>query len=622
MNKFKTMAEENKIEVDIENEIIETMKREKRAWEDEIVFVTDKIAFRMRNLIKTCRKNYWGIFDDPYDPVTGREMVWPPLTQWLTESVIKNCDVDSKDFNFRAKVLRALGLVPLVRNVVRNWMDENFFGEDLDEAGRQMAIDGTEIWKTWEEDGEMRRESVDRLNFYIDPNAKSIQDTPAVIERAVISIADFNSMDSWWKKDEVKVRKGLHPTDENLQAEMISETEGIEVWERWGLMPKSWLTGKKSDAKKRIEGHIVVSNLVYSPIVHFVEENLKKDSTGKIVKPYEEGRLRRVRGRWDGVGVPEMVMGLQIWLNVVVNIRISRGRISQLGIFKIKRGANITPQMVKKLAANGAILVDNMEDIQQVVIDEASEASYKDEEVITNWAQRVTQAYEAVTGEPLPSTMPATTAAIQTKFAQSAFVLIREGMGMFIQRWLKRHAWPILQKNLTKGKIALITGSFEEMRQLDAKFVYYLAAKKLDEMNKSKQIVDPLQVNREILGAMEKLMKIGNDRFVNILKKVNLLDFDVQFYMTNEEADKSVIAKDLISLGQMAPQYADIIVKMVMDLMGFDVNQFEELKKSLITTSQVKAPQQMKGASTLNPAGGGQVAGGQTAMKILEEANT
>jgi hypothetical protein len=467
----------------------------------------------------------------------------------------------------------------------------------------------------------MRRESVDRLNFYIDPNAKNIQDTPAVIERAVISIADFNSMDAWWKKEDVKIRKGLHPTDENLQADMISETEGIEAWERWGLMPKSWLTGKKADAKERIEGHIVVSNLSLSPVVHYVEENTKKDGTGKIIKPYEEGRLRRVRGRWDGVGVPEMVLGLQVWLSIVVNIRISRNRVSQLGIFKIKRGANITPQMVKKLATNGAILVETMEDIQQMVIQEASLSSYKDEEVITNWAQRITQAYEGVTGEPLPSSMPATTAAIQTKFAQSAFVLIREGMGMFIQRWLKRHAWPILQKNLTKGKIALLTGSFEEMRQLDAKFVYYLAAKKLDEMNKNNQIVDPLQVNREILGAMEKLMKMGNDRFVNIMERVNLLDFDVQFYLTNEEADKTVIARDLISLGQMAPQYADIIIKMVMDLMGFDVNQFEELKKAMIApNAQMKNPQ-MKGQSTINPAGG-QLAGGQAALKILEEANT
>ena len=241
------MAKEIKIEVDIEKEIIATMQSEKTAWEDEVVFITDKIAFNIRNLIKTCRKNYYGIFDVRIDPITGKKKVWPPLTQWLTEAVIKNVDIDSKDLNFKAKVLRALGLVPLVRNVVRHWVDENFFGEDLDMMERQLAIDGTVVWKTWEEDGKMVKSHVDLLNFYIDPNAESIQKTGAVIDRSVVTIKDFKSMDAWWKKDKAKFLKGLHPTDENLENQPASETDMIETWQRSGIMPKSWITGKKED---------------------------------------------------------------------------------------------------------------------------------------------------------------------------------------------------------------------------------------------------------------------------------------------------------------------------------------------------------------------------------------
>ena len=361
-----------------------------------------------------------------------------------------------------------------------------------------------------------------------------------------------------------------------------------------------------------------------SPIVHFVEENKKKDTTGKIVKPYEEAWLRRVPGRWYGMGVPEMLIGLQTWLNVVVNIRITRATISQLGIFKIKRGRQITPQMLKKLAANGAILVQDMGDIEQMVIKEASESSYKDEGVITNWAQRVTQAYEAVTGEPLPASQTATTTVIQSRFAQSAFVLIKEGIGMFLQRWLNRHAWPILQKNLKKGDIARISGSYIEMRALDRRVVDYFVYRKLDEMTKKGQLIDPFEVERERIRAVEKLRSMGDDRFIEIVQNINLMEFDVKFFVTNEDFDKSVMVRDLISLGQIAPQYADVIVRSVVDLMGIDINQFEEWKRQFGITEQAQQGQPAQApqgaGQVINPPGG-TTTGPRAAQEIFEGAN-
>ena len=617
------MAKKPKYDVNIENEIVQTMKKEKTSWDEETVFVTDRVAFLMRNLIKNCRKNYWGIFKKQTDPTTGRKKTWVPLTEWLVETTVKNTDLDSKDLNFRAKFLRAIGLVALVRNIVKNWVDENFFGEDLDEMERQLAIDGTIVWKTWEEEGKMKKEYVDLLNFYIDSTAKSIQKTPAVIERAVITAHNFFGMDGWWKKEEAKVETGLHPTDRNLSSFNTSETKMVEIWERWGLMPKSWLTGKKKDADEMVEGHIVLSNLENQPVVHLVEENTKRDSQGNIIKPYEEAWLKRVPGRWYGKGIPEMVLQLQTWLNIIVNIRITRSFISQLGIWKIKRGRQITPSMVKGLAANGAILVQDMEDIEQLTMEEASLTSYKDEETIVNWAQRITSAFEIVTGEEMPSSKPATTSALQMRSAQSAFVLIKEGIGFFLQRWLKRHALPILSKNIKKGDIQRITGSFEEMRALDERIVNYLLYKKLDEITKNGQLIDPFEVQEEKIKAVEKLRKMGDDRFTEILQKINFTEFDVQFYITNEEVDKTVLVRDLISLINMAPQYADVIVRQVMDIMGVDINQFEEAKRQIATQpgGQMPSPVEIRGAEGKVKPPGGTGAGMGALTNILKAAN-
>ena len=615
------MAEKKKkYDVNIESEIIAVMKREKTSWDEEEVFVTDRVAFLMRNLIKNCRKNYWGIFKKMIDPITGRKKIWVPLTEWMVETTVKNSDIDSKDLNFKAKIVRAIGLVPLVRNLVKHWVDENFFGEKLNEMIRQLAIDGTVVWKTWEEKGKMKKKNVDLLNFYIDPTAESIQETSAVIERAIITNHNFNSMDGWWKKDEVKAEKGLHPTDRDWMSFTTSETEMIEVWERWGLMPLSWITGKSKDKDKEVEGHIVVSNLERHPVVHLVEENIKKDTNGKVIKPYEEAWLRKVPGRWHGKGIPEMVLQLQTWLNIVVNIRINRAFISQLGIWKIKRGRQITPKMVKKLATNGAILVQDMDDIEQLVMDEASESSYKDEANIVSWAQRITSAFEIVTGAEMPASKSATASALEMKSAQSAFVLIKEGIEFFLQRWLKRHGLPILAKNIKKGDIARISGSYEEIKALDERIVNHMVYKKLDEMTKNGQLIDPFEVQQERIKAVEKLRKMGADRFMKILQKINFTEFDVEFYITNEKLDKTVMTRDLISLIGMAPQYADVIIRQVMDIIGIDINQFEEAKRQMENQTGVQPGQPQGQPVGAQPQGGrGDQAGALT--NILRTAN-
>ena len=55
-------------------------------------WVTDKVAFNMREMIKEFRKNYWGIYDQPIDPVTKREKLWVPLTRTLCDAVRKSVD--------------------------------------------------------------------------------------------------------------------------------------------------------------------------------------------------------------------------------------------------------------------------------------------------------------------------------------------------------------------------------------------------------------------------------------------------------------------------------------------------------------------------------------------------
>ena len=133
---------------DLEQEAVGLVSQEKNNWETGTVFVTDKVTFRMRDLIREARKNYWGVFNKPTDPTTGRKKTFVPLTESIVESSVKNIDLDTKDITLRAKPGGSVGLTDLARNFVKNKLDEIYFGEILDEMERTLAIDGTAVWHT------------------------------------------------------------------------------------------------------------------------------------------------------------------------------------------------------------------------------------------------------------------------------------------------------------------------------------------------------------------------------------------------------------------------------------------------------------------------------------------
>lgn len=588
------MAEENNKEVydlDVENAAIDLVKSEWRAWENQIVYVTDKVGFNIRNLVKTLRKNFWGIFDNDVDPVSGKKLTWVPLTEWVCDTWVKNADIDSKDLNVRAKKGSAIGLTALIRQIIRNWMDDNIFGEELDETERQMAIDGSHIWKTFEgideETGKktMIREDVDILNAYFDMSAKSIQKAYRFTERALLTASEIKEMDGWMNTEGLETTSNLHPTDTNLST-ATSTKDNVkyrDVWELWGRIPLYLITGKKKDTKE-VFGHIVVSGLqgkTGNARVHLIETN----PGGK--KPYEEAHTKKIKGRWLAKGPAEQVMMLQSWLNMIVNIRKLRHQVSQLGIFKMRKGSQVAPQNLSRMAANGVILVEKMEDLEQFTMNEMSQSSYSDENVAVGWAQRITSSFEAVTGEQMPASQPATNTVIQAKASNSQFIMFKKQIGFFLERWLKRHGLPILTKLLTYEEVIQITGSLDELEAYDEAIINCLAYQQLEKgIKKEGKFFDPAQVEQELTKIKNKLRKTGKDRFVKLLDKVDFTKYDVKVYVTNEEIDTGVLTNNLISVLKLVPQYQDAVIRYLFDLMGLDTFQLEEAKRKMINQGQ------------------------------------
>lgn len=563
------MAKQNLSAEEIKSRAINIVDGEYRNWDDAVCYVTDKVGFRMRELIKICRKNYWGVFDSPKDAVTGLDKIFIGLPMATVEDIVKNIDVDTKDINFRAKHPSAGGITELTRGVVLDKLDKMYFGEILDEMERQLAIDGTVVWKTWEEGkGNMRRETVELLNIYIDPTAKSIQEAYRFTERCLLLPEQLEYMSGWKDTDDIKGSSALNPNDASMNAVTSQNTTGefVDVWEMWGKIPKGLVTGKVKDMSEEIDGHIVVSGLqAGDKRVHLIEKNTKKDQDGNIIKPYEEVRAAKISGRWYGLGFVERILALTEYLNTVVNMRINRARVSQLGLFKIRKGAGITPAMLSKLPSNGAISVQQMDDIEQFNIAGPDATSYQDEQVIREWAMRVTQAFPVTSGESMPASTTATSASIQNTNGRTSFAMVKEAIDLFIQRWMNRHALPIIARSVTVGDVIRITDDNAKLDSLVEKVVSYHAMEILEKMKDNPPTQETVALAMK--DAQDTLMQKGV-LFMNLVEELMTNMLETKIYMTTESGDTTVMQQNLLTLLQVAPEYREDTVAEIYNLMG------------------------------------------------------
>ena len=593
---------------DIESQALQIVKDEVSNYEDGETFITERVAFAMRSLIRTLRKNYWGVFDEEIDPMTGRKKIWIPLTSNIVDTTRKLVDLDAKDMNFRSKNKEGYEITDILRTLTYEWMEDTYFGEALNESITPFCIDGTTVWKTWEgPNATIERRTVDLLNVYIDPTAEDIQSAYRFTERSVMDKGSLLAMDGWMNTEEAVPQSGLNPNDPRMDTSSVSvTTKGIEVFEMWGKIPKSLVTGNADDTKE-IDGHIVVSGIrgKGSPLVHLIEENTNKDKEGNIIKPYEEARYMKVPGRWYGVGPAEKIMMLQVWINTVVNIRINRSYVSQLGIFKVRSGSGISAKQLQRLSANGVIKVKSMDDIEQLVMQEASAASYTDEQNVVSWAQRVTSALDIVTGSPLPASTTATGAAIQDRNAKDAFTLVKESYGIFLQKWYNRHVLPIIAKQVKKGDTAKVLGIFDNAEELRERVV---ASKAMDALEKEwaqGRIPTQEEIVQALERAEEKLAK-DEDIMVQVISDIIVSGIDAKFFVTNEELDIGVLQNNLINMLQVAPEYKSLVVPQLMDLMGLKPPTQAEMRDA---EDQGQQPQ-------------GQQASNQSLQQLVTGANT
>jgi hypothetical protein len=577
MDEYKTLYEA---------EAVNLVDSERQLWQDAIAWVTPRIGFNMRNVIERARNNYYGVFTDPKDTATGVDKIWYPVTEWTTEAVVKNVDMDTRDIRVSPVGKNDLGIARLARYTLQWFFRKVDFGQTLNDVIRSMCIDGTAVVKVWRDKKEIRTAQVDLQNFYIDPSAPSIQEASSVIERSIMMIDEFKRYKGIWENvDKVDGSESISRTDD-VSGTTETKVPYVDVWERWGKMRKALITKDPADYDIWVDGKICCAGLGSSSNGHvflYAEENKTIDkATGKVLKPYEEVWYTRVPSRWHGRGVSEKLFAIQENLNEIINIRANNARILQNGLFEVRRGSGITKDNLSRLGAGGAIPVTALGvDIKQMNIQDYRQSSYADQTQMLLAAERVTLSPAISQGAPSPASMPATNASIQDKNSKDAFGLIQEGIGFLMKRLVSRHYLPLLSSTLTKNDYVNITDSINEIQIIDDKLLDYSVKKSLIEYYNTYGI---LPSDEEILQATTeartKMSQMGNRIPTKMDKDLFDTEFDIDIDPTDESLNRGAVVQQLremlIAYSRM-PQSnlnTDAVMEEILDSLGMDGRKY------------------------------------------------
>jgi len=354
---------------DKQTQVLSHVQAFKTEWDDESVFITDKVSYMMRRVIELARKYYSGVYDEPKDSVTGERKTWIPLTEWSVESVVKSIDLDTKDILIRPGNVASVKVTPIIRSVVLDQLKRMGFGQLLNDTLRVLARDGTAVIKVEQANDpsdpkrKLSSRIVNLLNWWIDPAAPTIQESAAVVERIPVSESEVEQMiKPNWENTEFIPYSLTVPNIPNTFSPRRGEMKYTEVWDYWGKIRKSWITDDSSDWDEWVEGHAIFSGIGSPAVLHLIEENPNENG----LRPYQEVWYKRVDGRWYGRGIAEMLFSLQEYTNTIVNIRKNNNLLLQNGIFLIRKGSGLTPDIISRIVAGGGLPVTDINrDVKQ-----------------------------------------------------------------------------------------------------------------------------------------------------------------------------------------------------------------------------------------------------------------
>lgn len=531
---------------------------------------------------------------------------WANRERLFFNVVVPACEVATKMLNVDTKDIRLLPTAPkhhfatyLLEKELRQWLKTSKLANVLNQIAEQTPQFGTTVIEKTKQGARV----VDLRKLMLDPTVEFIKDSRFVTTVAYMTPSELRKT-GWDNVDTAIERFGTTYgqtayEDRSGGVNLIQSSPYIKVYKRYGEVPQSWLDGGKSDKMTRALF-----------IVAGVEEQ-QKTPEGKNAQvegvvlfkspwvkewPFKDYHYKKIMGRWLGLGIVESLFDDQVRFNELKNQRRLSMEISTTPLFQTK-DKSIVRNILTDLQP-GDILV-NQSGIEPVVNEERNLAAYRDEEASYGLhVQRLSFAYDAVSGETPVASTTATATINATQQATSVFGFKKENYTNMLRDFFNDLVLPELLNDLTPEHIMRFTGSAQELRKLDDAAAEIYANDAIIQSAISGRYISQEEVDALKQKHIDAYRKLGESRYLKIKNAFyNDAEFEFDFNTGNEQINPQTVAQNaqalLASYNPQAMQdpYFKLIYMKYAEALGISQGEIE-LAANASENQQIPMPMQ------------------------------
>lgn len=486
---------------------------------------------------------------------------------------IAPCEVAMRMLNIDTKNIRLWPLEPksyfstyLLEKELKQWLKGNKFAKVLNQLAEEAPRYGSVVLEKTADGVSV----TDLRRLILDPTVESIKDSRFVT--TVTYMTPSQLRDSGWDTDAVETAiehfQSFNTSepyeDQFVNVNVMRSTPYIKVAKRYGEVPACWIN-KKLDpetpaGKKLVKALFIVAGADW---VAKNEEGKPVQDMGVVLFssiwrkawPFKDFHYMKTRGRWLGIGIPEMLFDTQERINELKNQKRQSMEISALHLFQTP-DKSIVRNLLTDLQ-NGDVLLmgKDGEGMQPVANEERNLSAFKEEEEsYNNQVDKLSFAYEALRGDSGDASTPLGTTQIAVAQGTSVYAFKKENLALFIQEFFNDLVLPELLKDLTPEHIMRFVGSAQELQKLDAAAAEVYANDYVKKEILGGKMVLPEDMDAAKQKAMMEYQKLGENRFLKIKQNFyNDAEFEFDFLVTPEQADPAKMATNIQAvIGEVA----------------------------------------------------------------------
>lgn len=531
----------------MESSIFAQIRKENQDFYDSYISVVPGYSYNQYETLKRCYLYLNSKFEDG-TLADGMEKLFFNIILPPCEVATRMLNVDTKNIRLWPTNPKSYYSTFLLEKELKLWLKKSKMGKLLNTLAEEAPRFGSVVLEKTKDGAK----AIDLRRLILDPTVDNITDsrfvttvhymTPSqlretgwdekAIEDAIERFGDTNAMEAF--------------EDEYGNVNQMHSTPYIKIHKRYGEV-EEWMLGKgKSD--KLVRSLFIVAGA--DSIVTNDEGKPIGDNGVVLFKsvwhkkwPFKDFHYSKVRGRWLGVGITEMLFDAQVRMNELKHTKRVSMVLSTMHLFQTKDNTIVKNALTD--LKNGDILISRT-GIEPVANEERNIPAFKDEEEsYKQLGMSLSFANEAVNGQPMAASTPATNALIAQQGATSVYAFKRENMALFLQDFFNELVLPQLMNDLNEDHIMRFVGSAQELQKITEAALDICANDYVKENLLAGKVTTPEELDAFKQQKLDEYRKMGEQRFIKIKKGLYTdAEFEFDFIIGNEQADPATLVQN------------------------------------------------------------------------------